>query len=131
MAGVDPVERGYLVKDATSRLRLAPLRKLGAVDILASLPNQSNLLYEYVLHNLSDADYTFTGPAVVQSELLLRLLAPKFGYDPADATRYNTAYRNPALSQLAAERIQILYAGGGIEAVEAALQAVKAAGFIE
>jgi len=131
MSGVDPVARGYLIQDATGRLRLAPVRRLGSVNILASLPNQSNLLYEYVMHNLSDADYTFTGPAVVQSELFLRIVAPKFGYDPADATRYNTEYRNPALSHLSAERIQILYAGGGIERVEAEIGKLKTAGLIK
>jgi len=131
MANTDPVDRGLLIKDTTNRLRLAPVRKLASINILASLPNQSNLLYEYVAHNLSDADYTFTGPAVVQSELFLRTLAPQFGYDPANTTQYNTEYRNPALSHLAAERLQILYANGGIEAVEAAVQKVKAAGFIK
>ena len=131
LAGADPVERGFLVKDAAGRLRLAPVRKLGSIDMLGSLPNQSNLLYEYVLHNLSDADYTFTGPAVVQSELFLRTLAPKFGYDPADATRYNTEFRNPALSHLGAERVQILYANGGIERVEQEIGKLKAAGLIK
>ncbi len=131
MANTDPIDRGLLIKDTTNRLRLAPVRKLASINILASLPNQSNLLYEYVAHNLSDADYTFTGPAIVQSELFLRTLAPKFGYDPANTTQYNTEYRNPALSHLAAERLQILYANGGIEAVEAAVQKVKAAGFIK
>lgn len=131
MAQTDPVDRGLLIKDTTNRLRLAPVRKLASINILASLPNQSNLLYEYVAHNLSDADYTFTGPAIVQSELFLRTLAPKFGYDPANTTQYNTEYRNPALTHLAAERLQILYANGGLEAVETAVQKVKAAGFIK
>lgn len=131
LANVDPVERGYLVKDPAGRLRLAPVRKLGSINILASLPNQSNLLYEYVLHNLSDADYTFTGPAVVQGELFLRTVAPKFGYDPADATRYNTEFRNVALSNLGAERVQILYANGGIERVEQEITKLKTAGLIK
>lgn len=131
LAGVDPVERGYLMKDATGRLRLAAVRQLGSMDMLASLPNQSNLLYEYVLHNLSDADFIFTGPAVVQSELFLRTLAPKFGYDPADAARYNIGFRNPVLAHLSAERVQILYAAAGLSGVETALNTVRAAGFIE
>lgn len=131
MAGADPVAKGYLIKDATGRLRIAPVRQLGATNILSSLPNQSNLLYEYVLHNLSDADYTFTGPAAVQSDLFLRLLASKFAYDPADATRYNTAYRNPVLSHLGAERIQILYAHGGLDAVEREIGKLKSAGVIK
>lgn len=130
MTGIDPVERGYLMKDALGRLRLAPVRQLGSIDILASLPNQSNLLYEYVLQNLSDADYTFTGPAVVQSELILRTLAPQFGYDPAEASRYNTAYRNPVLTHLSAERVLILYANGGIGRVEAEVGRLKAAGLV-
>lgn len=130
MAGIDPVAKGYLMKDATGRLRIAPVRQLGATNILSSLPNQSNLLYEYVLHNLSDADYTFTGPAIVQSELFLRLVASKFAYDPADATRYNTAYRNPVLSHLGGERVQILYAHGGLDAVEREVSKLKSAGVI-
>ena len=131
MAGQDPIERGYLVKDATGRLRLAPVRQLGSVNIQASAPMQSNLLYEYVLQNLSDADYTFTGPAVVQSEIFLRTLAPKFGYDPADATRYNTQYRNVVLAHLSAERVQILYANGGIGRVEQEVAKLKAAGALK
>ena len=131
MTGIDPVERGYLIKDALGHLRLAPVRKLGSINVLASLPNQSNLLYEYVLQNLSDADYTYTGPVVVQSELFLRSLAPKFGYDPADATRYNTQYRNVVLSQFSAERIHILYANGGLDRVETEIDKLKTAGAAE
>lgn len=131
MVGVDPVERGYLMKDATGKLRLPAVRKLGSVDVLASLPAQSNLLYEYVLHNLSDADYTFTGPAVVQGELLLRTVALQFGYDPADTGRYNREYRNPVMSTLGAERLQILYANGGIERVQAEVGGLKRAGVIK
>lgn len=130
MTGIDPVERGYLMRDATGRLRLAPVRKLGSVNIQASLPMQSNLLYEYVLQNLSDADYTYTGPAAVQSDLFLRVLASKFGYNPEDATRYNTAYRNPVLAHLSAERVHILYATGGIERVEAEINKLKGAGLL-
>jgi len=113
------------MKDAAGKLRLPAVRKLGSVDILASLPAQSNLLYEYVLHNLSDADYTFTGPAVVQGELLLRTVALQFGYDPADTGRYNREYRNPVMSTLGAERLQILYANGGIERVQAEVGGLK------
>lgn len=129
--GVDPVERGYLTKDATGRLRLAAVRKLGSINIQASLPNQPNLLYEYVLHNLSDADYTFTGTASAQSDLFLRILAPKFGYDAADAKKYNTEFRNPVLSNLSGERLLVLYANGGIERVEAEVAKLKTAGIIK
>ena len=131
ITGTDPVERGYLMKDALGRLRLPPVRQLGSINVLASLPNQSNLLYEYVLQNLSDADYTYTGPAVVQGELFLRTLAPKFGYDPADATRYNTEYRNPVLTHLSAERVFILYATGGLPRVEQEISKLKTLGLVK
>ena len=130
ITGTDPVERGYLLKDAQGRLRLPPVRQLSSVNVLASLPNQSNLLYEYVLQNLSDADYTYTGPAVVQSELFLRTLAPRFGYDPADATRYNTGYRNPVLTHLSAERVFILYANGGLPRVETEIGKLRSLGLV-
>jgi hypothetical protein len=128
LAGADPVERGYLYKDSTGRLRLAPVRQLGSVNIQASLPNQPNMLYEYVLHNLSDADYTYTGTASTQSDLLLRTLAPKFGFDPAQATRYNTEYRDRVLANTGGERLLILYSHGGIGRVEAELAKLKTAG---
>ncbi len=131
IAGVDPVAKNYLKPDSLNRLRVAPQRKGGTVDIQASLPNQSNMLYEYVLHNLSDADYTYTGTATVQSELLLRLVASKFGYDPADAAKYNTSYRNVVLSHAGAERIHTLYVNGGLEAVEKEVGKLKAAKMID
>ena len=131
MTGIDPVERGYLMLDAAGHLRLPPVRKLGSIDVPGGAAGQPNLLYEYVLHNLSDADYTFTGAAIPQSELFLRTLAPKFGYDPADATTYNTAYRNPVLANLSAERILILYATGGIDRVASELGKLHAAGLLQ
>ena len=130
MDGIDPVERGYLMRDKAGHLRLPALRGEASLDVLASLPKQSNLLYEYVLHNLSDADYTYTGPAVAQSELFLRTVAPTFGYDPADATRYNTGYRNRVLSHLSAERIFILFANGGIGRVETEVAKLRTAGLL-
>ncbi len=130
MAGVDPVAKGYLKLDALSHLRIAPQRKGGSIDVQASLPNQPNLMYEYVMHNLSDADYTYTGAATIQSELLLRLVAAKFGYDAADAGKYNTLYRNVVLSHFGSERVMILYVNGGIEAVEKAVDSLKTAKLI-
>lgn len=131
ISGVDPVAKGYLKMDALNRLRLAPQRKGGSVDIQASLPNQPHMLYEYVLHNLSDADYTYTGTATAQSDLLLRLLAPKFSFDAAEATKYNTKFRNIILSHLGAERVHITYVNGGLEAVEKEVAALKAAKIID
>eukprot|EP01037_Dinobryon_pediforme_P008844 gene8844-8935_t len=130
LVDIDPIERGLLMKDATGRLRLAALRSLGSINIQASLPNQPNMLYEYVLHNLSDADFTYTGTASVQSDLLLRTLAPKFGYDSAQATRFNTEFRNKVLAHEGAERLLMLYATKGIDRVEAEITKLKAAGFM-
>jgi hypothetical protein len=49
------------------------LRNQGSFDLQRSLPNQSNLLVEYALHNLSDADiqiiYTNAGLDAVASEM--------------------------------------------------------------
>ncbi|HSS39746.1 MAG TPA: hypothetical protein VLT58_13345, partial [Polyangia bacterium] len=56
IAGVDPVQAGYLAPDAAGNLRLPPLRQLASVDLNAA--GQTNLLAEYTIHNLSDADFT-------------------------------------------------------------------------
>jgi len=130
MARLDPVARGYLVRDAAGHLRLAPMRKLDTVAMQDGLPAEPRLLVEYILHNLSDADYTFTGPAVTEAQALLKLLAPRFGYDPADATAYNTRFRNPVLTHFSAERLQIIYANKGIEAVAMEIEKLKRSGTI-
>jgi hypothetical protein len=93
------------------------------------LPDEEGL-YRYQLHNLSDADFTETGPAVAIAQLVLAKLAPGFGFDPADAARYNNGYRNPALAHLAAERIHIIYTSGGLDAVRAELTRLRARGII-
>ena len=130
IAQVDPVAGGYLVKDDLGRLRLPPVRQLGSVAIQKALPNEPNLLVEYVLHNLSDADYTYTGPAVAEAQLLLRILAQRFGYDMNDTAVFNTKFRNPVLSTFSAERLQIIYAGKGIDGVSGELEKLKRAGMI-
>jgi hypothetical protein len=129
MAQVDPIARRILTRDAAGHLRLAPMRKIDPA-VLPEVANEPRLLVEYVLHNLSDADYTFTGPAVAEAETLLKQLAPRFGYNPADLAAYNNRFRNPALAYLSAERIQILDANDGIEAVARQLETLKRAGVI-
>ena len=62
IASVDPVKAGFVTTDAAGNFRLPPLRQLGSVDLLAA--GQTNLLAEYTIHNLSDADFTFSIPAV-------------------------------------------------------------------
>src|ERR1700756_1132991 len=110
MAQIDPVARGYLTQDSRGNFRLPPLRDLGQINFLASSPSQTNILAEYELHNLSDAAFTFSGPAVAMVETVLAQPAPEFGFDPANTTAYNLRYRNPALSSLTAERLQTIYA---------------------
>ncbi len=130
IAGIDPVARGYLRTDASGQLRLPAVQRLGDLDLNAALPTQVNAPVEYQLHNLSDADFTQTGPAVAVAQILLAKLAPQYGYDPADAARYNTKYRNPALASLSAERLYILYTSGGLDAVRNQLNELRAHGII-
>jgi hypothetical protein len=130
IAQVDPLAGGYLIRDDLGRLRLPPVRQLGSVSIQKVLPNEPNLLVEYVLHNLSDADYTYTGPAVAEAQILLRMLAQRFGYDINDTATFNTKFRNPVLSTFSAERLQIIYAAKGIDGVAGELEKLKRAGMI-
>src|SRR5262249_53985188 len=93
IAQIDPVAKGYLSVDNQNHLRLPPFRQLGGgVDLNAQ--GQTNLLVEYALHNLSDADFNLSGPAVSEAEVVLAAIAGMFGYNPADATTYNTKFRN-------------------------------------
>jgi hypothetical protein len=128
MAQVDPVARGYLYTDSNGNLRLPPVRSTDTVDMNAA--GQTNILVEYEIHNLSDADFVFTIPAITQSQVLLQSLAATYGYDPTNVAEYNTKYRNPALSFLSGERILILYTNGGVAAVKAQLDVLRAKGVI-
>ena len=130
LAQIDPVEKGYLYTDKSGRLRLPPLRKLGSVDLTAATPSQTNLLVEYTLHNLSDADYTYSIPGVTSVQVLLQALAPRFGYDPAKTADYNNHYRNPVLSFLTAERLMILYSEEGLDGVSREVKKLRDAGII-
>ena len=87
---------------------------------------QTNLLPEYTLHNLSDGDFTFSIPAAGDASLLIAKLAPQFGFDPTDTARYNNTYRNPVFANISQERILIVYANGGLAAVQAELEALRA-----
>jgi hypothetical protein len=106
------------------------VQRLGEVDLNGATPTQVNAPVEYQLHNLSDADFTQTGPAVSVAQILLATLAPAFGFDPSDTTRYNTSYRNPALSHLSAERLYMLYTSGGLDAVRTQLAKLRARGIL-
>ena len=124
IAQVDPVARGYLTIDSANHLRLPPLRATDTVGLNAA--GQTNILIEYEIHNLSDADFVFTIPAITESQAILASLAPQYGYDPANVAVYNTKFRNPALSFLSGERILVLYTTKGLPAVKAELDVLRA-----
>ena len=117
LAQIDPVEQGYLFVDTQNRLRLPPLRQLGSFDLTAATPLQTNLLAEYSLHNLSDADFVLSIPAVTIDQVILQSIAPQFGYSPTDTAKYNNQFRNPVLSYLSAERLLIIYGNSGTNGV--------------
>jgi hypothetical protein len=124
LAQVDPVAGGYLVKDAGGVFHLPPLRKLAdGFDLVAS--GRTNLLAEYTIHNLSDGDFTFSIPAADDAAALIAKLAPNYGFIPADVN-YNVAFRNPVFANISQERILILYGNGGLAAVRAELDALRA-----
>jgi hypothetical protein len=116
MAQIDPVAKGYLVLDGSGHLRLPPLFGLGAgVNLPAA--GQTNLLVEYQIHNLSDADFVNSIPAVTEAQVLLQAIAPKFGFNPSDVTNYNNFFRNVVLSYLSPERLMMIYAKQGLDDV--------------
>jgi hypothetical protein len=130
MAQIDPVAKGYLARDAQGRLRLPPIRRLGEVNLNAALPSQTNLLAEYPLHALSDADSTLTEPAVTIDQVILRTLAPEFGFDANQVAAYNNGFRNPVFSFLTAERLLIIYGNSGLEGVRADINKLRKRGII-
>jgi len=124
IAQADPVARGLLTRDAAGNLRLPPKPDApGQIDLNAA--GQVNLSVEDTIHNLSDADFTFSIPAVTGAQVILQTLASRYGYDPADAARYNTMFRNPALGFLSAERVLILYSTKGVGAVQSELDILR------
>jgi hypothetical protein len=48
-------------------------------------------------------------------QVLLQQIASRFGYDPADATRYNNDFRNVVLAYLSPERLMMIYDNKGLE----------------
>ena len=124
LAQVDSVAVGYLVKDAQGVYHLPPLRKLAdGLDLVVS--GRTNLLAEYTIHNLSDGDFTFSIPAADDASALIAKLAPDFGFSPMDLN-YNTNFRNLVFANISQERILIIYGNGGLAAVRAELDALRA-----
>jgi len=131
IAQIDPVRQGYLHLDSRGQLRLPPLRQLGSgVDLNELSPSQTNVLAEYVLHNISDSDFILTGPAVTIVQFLLQRLAREFGYNPTETSRYNRRFRNPALTYLSAERLLIIYGERGLDGVQAEIQKLRQHGIL-
>lgn len=110
IARVDPVARGFLQRDSAHRLRPAAVRQLGA---------DSNMLIEIVIHNLSDSDFTLTGPALSDVETMLAAIAPQFGFDAKRPSDYNNRFRNVVLSNFSAERLLMIYGNSGVDGVTA------------
>jgi len=115
LAQIDPVAKGYPYLDGTGKLRLLPLRRL-ANSVNLNAAGQTNVLVEYELHNLSDADFSYSGPAVTIDNVILQALPPEFGFNPTDAN-YFLAFRNQVLNFFTAERLEILYSDKGIDGV--------------
>ncbi len=116
LAQVDPIAANYLARDAQNHLRLPPLYKLGELNL------QTNLLAEYAIHNLSDADYVFSIPVVPIAEEMLKAIAPEFGYRFQDSASFNTKFRNSIFASIPPERMVILYAHQGLNAVRSEIR---------
>jgi len=125
VAQIDPVEKGYLTTDKHGRFRLPPVRKLSTVDLLNADPPQTNLIAEYTIHNLSDSDFILSTPAITTVQILLRELAPEFGFDANDTAGYNNGFRNPVLSFLTAERLLMIYGDKGLQGVRNELRKLR------
>ena len=124
IARIDPAAKGYLQLDAKGLLRLPAVRHLGDIDLTTPPSTQPNMLIEYVLHNLSDADFAFTGAAASDVDMVLVKLAPEFGYSP-EAADYRFKFRHPVLTYLSAERLFVIYSNAGIDAVRAEIQKLR------
>ena len=128
IAQIDPVAKGYLYVDPSGHFRLPALRQLGN-NVNLNAAGQTNVLAEYTLHNLSDADFTYSGPAVDAVNVLLQSIAGQFGYNPAEPS-YNLKFRNPVLSFFTGERLLIIYSKEGIDGVIKDVQELRERGII-
>ncbi len=104
IARVDPVAKGYLIRDAKGTLHVPAMR------------------IEYEIGNLSDGDFVNSVPAAAGAEAILQQVAPRFGYDPANAAAYNTRFRNVVLARLSAERIEMINSSLGQAGVEVEIE---------
>ena len=117
IAGIDPVEKNFLQRDPQGHFHLR-----------GRDGSETSVRLEYTIHNLSDADFIFSGPAAQTADAVLRRLAPEFGFDPADVAAYNLRFRNPALSLGGAENLMMLDSRQGPDAVRGTLRKLRDAG---
>src|SRR5262249_60606790 len=81
-------------------------------------PNEKpNTRFKYHIHNLWDADFINSIPAVTEVQVILQQIAPKFGYNPSDVSRYNNFFRNVVFSYLSPERLMMIYDKQGLDEV--------------
>jgi hypothetical protein len=124
IARIDPAAKGYLVIDKTGHWRLPPLNHLwDGVDLNQN--GQTNFLVEYQIHNLSDADFVESIPAVVNADLLLKTVAKQFGIEDAEPPDYNNKYRNVVLAFIGPERLSLLYSSFGLKRATEEIQQLK------
>jgi hypothetical protein len=83
-----------------------------------------------LIDNAADANWVYAEAAVHSADRALREEAAHFGYDPDDAARYRTAYRNPVLRELGADRLQALSQTRGEEGVRRALECLRRKGIM-
>ncbi len=124
IARIDPAAKGYLVIDKDGHWRLPPLNHLwDGLDLNKN--GQANLLLEYQIHNLSDADFVESIPAAVTADLLLKTVAKQFGYDAQATAAYNNKFRNVVLAFIGPERLSLLYSSHGLDAVVSEISRLK------
>ncbi len=115
IARIDPVARGYLVRGEDDTLRLPSWpRGVPEADLLKPA---TPFRIEFQIHNLSDGDFVNSVPAASLADLILRVAAPKFGYNAGDTAAYNNRFRNVVLARVSAERLEVLYTNAGMRPV--------------
>lgn len=144
IARVDPVARGYLARPTATGPTATGLTAAGpAAGTALVLPGPYApgavtaaghplpvWWPECFVHTMSDQSWLFSEPAAHDVDAILRDVAPRFGYDPADTARYLRAYRHVVLSQLGVEQVAVLAAHGGTTAVVEAITRLHAAGLL-
>ena len=130
IARIDPVATGYLWRDSAGRLRLPALAATGSFDLRTAENPSPPFLPEFIIHQLSDANFYLSVPAGFDLGLILAKLAPEFGFDPKDQASFNSSFRNPVLSYLSAERLIFIFARQGIDGVRTEVRKLRSAGLI-